>query len=349
MRCVVWPLLATVALSSLAAQVPLDRSPNLGGTWVPDRGVLQFNFLHRFYVAPSGQDNFVTNFPTFTFAQGLPARLALGVRYSTRAITNESNEFELFGRWQAMSAPRPIVLALTPAYNFAAESFDAEIQADFTTGRLTLSGAGRVMTKAFGRDTVRLALGGGAVLRLNRYVGVGADYASLLDSRGAEDPAWSAGLLLGIPGSPHLLSLQVSNVDVNTIEGSSLGNHYQPFFQTTKPLIGFEFTIPIHLSRFAAWFSGGESGPPAAGDAAATVRIAQLKFQTDTVTVSVGQTVQWVNDDEVAHTVTFGDPAVASSGNLARGQAFTQRFDRPGAYAYTCTPHPFMRGVVIVR
>lgn len=348
MRRYVWPFLATVMLSPLAAQAPMDRTPNLGGTWVPDRGVLQFNFLHRFYVAPSSQDNFVANFPTFTFAQGFPARLALGVRYSTRAITNESNEFELFGRWQVLSSERPIVLALTPAYNFAAESFDADMQADFSTGPFTVSGAARVMTKAFGRDTVRLALGGGAVVRLNRYVALGADYASLLDTRGAEDPAWSAGILLGIPASPHLLSLQVSNVDVNTIEGTSLGNHYQPFFQTKKPLIGFEFTIPLHLSRFGAWFSGGRDEHADAGNAAATVRIAQLRFQTDTVTISAGQTVRWVNDDEVVHTVTF-PRGPQSSGNLSRGAAFSVTFDRPGVYPYTCTPHPFMSGVVVVR
>jgi amicyanin len=114
-----------------------------------------------------------------------------------------------------------------------------------------------------------------------------------------------------------------------------------------KVLYGFEFTIPLHLSRFGAWFSGGKSAADG-GDAAATVRIAQLKFQTDTVVIQAGQSVRWVNDDEVPHTVTFAG-ALGGSGNLAAGQAFTLRFDQPGTYAYRCTPHPFMRGVVVVR
>ncbi len=336
------------AATPTAAQEPLDRSPNMGGTWVPDPGVLQFNFLHRFYVFPSGADNSVANFPTFTFAQGLPGRLALGIRYATKTVTDEANEFEVFGRWRATGLAQSLVVALTPAYNLAAESFDAEVQADWSAGRFTFSGAVRAMTNAYNADTARFAVAGGTVLRLNRYVAVAGDVASLLDTRPGEDAAWSAGILLGIPGSPHLLSLQVSNVDINTIEGSSLGNHYQAAYATKKPLVGFEFTIPIHLKRFAPWFGGG-AAITAAGDAAATVRISQLKFQTDTVVIQAGQSVQWVNDDEVVHTVTFIDAAVGNSPEIAGRGAFIRRFDRPGTYAYACTPHPFMRGVVVVR
>src|SRR2546430_2907061 len=43
-------------VAPLGAQSPLDRSPNMGGTWVPDAGVVQFNFLHRFYVTPRPKD-----------------------------------------------------------------------------------------------------------------------------------------------------------------------------------------------------------------------------------------------------------------------------------------------------
>src|SRR2546427_8548786 len=44
------------------------RSANLGGTWVIDPGVVQFNFVHRFYVAP-GPSHAVVNNPTFTLAK----------------------------------------------------------------------------------------------------------------------------------------------------------------------------------------------------------------------------------------------------------------------------------------
>ena len=71
----------------LPAQSLLYRSPNLSGTWVGEPGVVQFNFLHRFYVTPSGPNSphTVINYPTFTLAVGLPQHLALGMRYATRS------------------------------------------------------------------------------------------------------------------------------------------------------------------------------------------------------------------------------------------------------------------------
>jgi plastocyanin len=34
---------------------------------------------------------------------------------------------------------------------------------------------------------------------------------------------------------------------------------------------------------------------------------------------------------------------------VPKGGTFILRFDRPGIWAYHCTPHPFMRGVIVVR
>ncbi len=85
-----------------------------------------------------------------------------------------------------------------------------------------------------------------------------------------------------------------------------------------------------------------------AAPVAATVRLAAYKFATDTVTISVGQAVRWVNNDPVEHTITFdgaepGSPLIPSNGS------FVHRFDKAGRYPYHCTPHPFMKGVVIVK
>jgi len=46
--------------------------------------------------------------------------------------------------------------------------------------------------------------------------------------------------------------------------------------------------------------------------------------------------------------VTF-DGTEPGSPTLAPGGTFSHRFDKAGSYAYHCTPHPFMKGVVIVR
>lgn len=339
---------AALTGSSLPAQSLLDRPPNLGGTWVPDQGVVRFDFLHRFWVTP-GPAKSVVNYPTFTLALGLPSRLALGLRYSTRSeVFGATNETEFYARWQVLGGSRPLRVSVTPAFNSAAESFDGEVSADWTRGRLTLAAAARAMTQAYGEDRSRGAFAGGAVFRLNDFVAIAGDFASLLSPDATEDPAWSGGLLFVIPGSPHTFSLHASNVDVNTIQGSSREGLYR--LGTKKPLYGFEFTIPLHLKRFSPWFKGSRPAAPGPMEegVAAEVKMTAFRFRTDTITIAAGQAVRWTNEDPVDHTVTFVSGAT-SSGLLPAKGSFTVRFDRPGTYEYHCTPHPYMKGVVIVQ
>lgn len=352
MRCLLVSVLSLSLAVPLPAQSLLFRSPNLFGTWVPEPGVVQFNFLHRFYVA-GAPSHTVSNFPTFTLAVGLPAHLGLGMRYATHSdalVGSGANETELYVRWQRQfGGSRPFTLAVTPAYNTAAKSLDGEVGLDWTTGPLTLQGAVRGMSKAYGIDTARLALAGGAVVRLNSYVGLSGDVASLLSTRPGESVAWSVGLVFAIPSSPHTFSLQASNVDVNTIEGSSRKGPVAMAIH--KPIYGFEFTIPLHLSRFGAWFHKSTKAA-VAGDAsapvAATVTMGAMKFRSDTIVISVGQAVRWNNADPLGHTVTF-DNGEPGSALIDPNGSYVHRFDRAGTFTYHCTPHPFMKGVVVVR
>ena len=75
-------------------------------------------------------------------------------------------------------------------------------------------------------------------------------------------------------------------------------------------------------------------------------------FEFSTISVDVGASVVWTNADGVVHTVTGGssgiDDGSFDSGLIGPGQAFTQRFDTPGVYAFTCTLHPAMNGTGIV-
>jgi plastocyanin len=64
--------------------------------------------------------------------------------------------------------------------------------------------------------------------------------------------------------------------------------------------------------------------------------------------VPAGTTVEWTNGDAVVHTVS-ADDASFNSGAIAPGATWRATFTRPGTYAYHCGPHPFMKGVVIVR
>jgi len=74
-----------------------------------------------------------------------------------------------------------------------------------------------------------------------------------------------------------------------------------------------------------------------------------VKFAGDAVTISTGQAVRWTNRDPVEHTVTFDGAAEPGSPVIPPNGSYVHRFDKPGTYTYHCTPHPFMKGVVVVK
>ena len=60
-------------------------------------------------------------------------------------------------------------------------------------------------------------------------------------------------------------------------------------------------------------------------------------------------TVTWVNNDPgMVHTVTAVDGSF-DSGFMATGESWTYHFDVVGEFEYFCTPHPYMRAIVIVE
>ena len=82
------------------------------------------------------------------------------------------------------------------------------------------------------------------------------------------------------------------------------------------------------------------------------------------ITVSVNDTITWINYDTEAHTVTSGNGAgveslmnnkrgtpngLFDSGSFKPGQSWTHTFTKPGTYTYFCTIHPWMDGEVTVH
>lgn len=82
------------------------------------------------------------------------------------------------------------------------------------------------------------------------------------------------------------------------------------------------------------------------------VTIEALSFVPETLTVAVGDTVVWVNEDLVPHTVTGAAAGGPGSGELASGAEFRwvaeERTAGGGTMAYLCAYHPVMKGVVVV-
>jgi plastocyanin len=342
-------VVAGPAVADAAAQSVTERPPNLGGTWVGTPGTLHFNFLHRFTVgdAPARK---VTNFPTFMLAAGAPGHTLFGLRYGTNSQNVVPNEWEVFGRWNPIAEVRnaPLDVAIHAGWNQAAESGDIELTAGRTVGPLRILAAGRAFSDAYGSGESRYAIGGGASVHLNRWFALAGDVTALTDRDDAagEKVAWGAGLQIAIPYTPHSLSLQVTNTNTGTLQGSSIG--------TDSRRYGFEFTIPVTLARYfgnraASAVSTDQAGPAAvaSGD---TVRInvQNLAYGTPSVEISPGTTVVWVNRDPVTHTVT-ADDGKFDSDTIDPGKTWSRTFGEAGTFAYHCTPHPFMKGTVTVR
>jgi len=85
--------------------------------------------------------------------------------------------------------------------------------------------------------------------------------------------------------------------------------------------------------------------PKPAGPVA--VHISNFTFGPKAVTVKVGQTITWTNDDDIPHTVVATDKSFRSK-VLDTGQSFSFTFTRPGQFAYYCSLHPMMTGKVTV-
>jgi plastocyanin len=74
--------------------------------------------------------------------------------------------------------------------------------------------------------------------------------------------------------------------------------------------------------------------------ASVTVKIENSAFSPLEVTIRVGETVRWTNDDPVYHTVTSGNPDDADAGalfdsdDLIPFDSFTHQFNEAGEFAY---------------
>lgn len=71
-------------------------------------------------------------------------------------------------------------------------------------------------------------------------------------------------------------------------------------------------------------------------------------FSPNPLTVNVGTTVTWTNNDVMAHTST-ADGGLWNSGTLPPGGRYSYTFQAAGNFPYHCALHPGMVGTVTVR
>jgi plastocyanin len=335
------------------AQSVLDRTPDLAGAWVGAPGVLHFNFLHRFSISPAPERK-VTSTPTFLLSAGLRKGILLGVHYATNSELSPRfpNEWEFFGRIAPLTQAggSPLDVSAQAGYNLSAEGPDAEASLARRQGRIRALAALRVLADPGADGGADVALAAGAVFRLTRHIALVGDVATLTERGPGEKVAWGAGLSLAIPQTPHTLSLQATNTNNATLQSSSRG--------TARTRYGFEFTIPVTLSRYFG--GGGRTRPTSAPRAkvepdvtrssrdTVTATVQDFLFRPAHIEIAAGTTIMWTNNGQVMHTVSAEDGSF-DSGPIDPGERRGLTFSRAGTFPFHCTPHPFMRGVVVVR
>ena len=94
--------------------------------------------------------------------------------------------------------------------------------------------------------------------------------------------------------------------------------------------------------------SGALSAEPTGAAQPVTIRIDNFTFGPETVTVTPGTAVTWINGDDIPHTVVAQSKAFRSK-TLDTDDSYTFTFEAPGEYPYFCSLHPHMTGKVVVK
>lgn len=78
-----------------------------------------------------------------------------------------------------------------------------------------------------------------------------------------------------------------------------------------------------------------------------TIVIKGMKFTPENLSIKAGDSVTWVNQDNMRHSATDLNGAF-DTGLLANGASATLTFGGAGRFNYRCTPHGNMRGTITI-
>lgn len=86
-----------------------------------------------------------------------------------------------------------------------------------------------------------------------------------------------------------------------------------------------------------------------AKDAKKVIIIKDFTFSPNILKVKVGETVLIKNEDLSGHSFTSDDGTTFDTGVFGQGESQEITFSKLGTFGYHCTPHPNMKGQIIVE
>ena len=131
-----------------------------------------------------------------------------------------------------------------------------------------------------------------------------------------------------------VLILGCTQTPIKTAEVPTVAPTEAPVQEAAPTAAGTPITVPPQVAT-------APSGPQLM-----QVRIQNSAFEPEEIQIKVGDAITWKQMDNVPHTVT-GDGGLDSP-TLRDGEEYSQTFNKPGRYTYSCSIHPGMKGVVEV-
>ena len=110
----------------------------------------------------------------------------------------------------------------------------------------------------------------------------------------------------------------------------------------------YQTSAPAQTQAPAQPAAPAETKPAASSGNAVSVTIQGFKFNPADVTVKVGDTVVWTNQDSAPHTVESAD-GMLKSDELSKGDTYSWTAKKAGKHDYHCGIHPSMKGSVTVQ
>ena len=86
-----------------------------------------------------------------------------------------------------------------------------------------------------------------------------------------------------------------------------------------------------------------------AADDVVTVTMKNIQFDPQEVTVKAGQTVRWVNEDDVQHDADATSGADFNLDLIDKGGTIEWKAEAAGDVEYVCSVHPNMTGTITVE
>jgi plastocyanin len=119
------------------------------------------------------------------------------------------------------------------------------------------------------------------------------------------------------------------------------------WFQGT--LLAAAATVAAQVGQVSpALAGGGGCHAPATNGHGTTVEMINACFTPTVLRVKAGDSVRFLNSDQMQHTVTGTSELFGSYDGLVPGQSVSYKFTTNGVYAYACIFHTGMTGAVVV-